>query len=98
MSEPPRKLYWDSSCFICLLNDAEYERNRRIVVEDILENAERGVVEIWTSTYTIVEVIRPKRHGSAPMPAWAIRAMKFSGTGISAGKAGNGNALEALSS
>jgi predicted nucleic acid-binding protein len=77
MSESPRKLYWDSSCFICLLNDAGYERNRRIVIEDILENAERGVVEIWTSTYTIVEVIRPKRHGSAPMPAWAIRAMEL---------------------
>ena len=40
-------------------------------------NAERAVVEIWTSTYTIVEVIRPKRHGSAPLPAWAIRALKL---------------------
>lgn len=76
MSEPPRKLYWDSSCFICLLNDADYERNRRIVIEDVLDNAERGVVEIWTSTYTIVEVIRPKRHGTAPLPPWAIKAME----------------------
>lgn len=77
MNEPPRKLYWDSSCFICLLNDVDYERERRIVVEDVLENASRGVVEIWTSTYTIVEVIRPKRHGRAPMPPWAVRAIEL---------------------
>jgi predicted nucleic acid-binding protein len=77
MSEPPRKLYWDSSCFICLLNDADYELARRVVCEDVLSNAERGVVEIWTSTFTIVEVIRPKRHGSAPMPAWATRAIEL---------------------
>jgi predicted nucleic acid-binding protein len=75
MNDPPRKLYWDSSCFICLLNDADHERARRVICEDVLENASRGVVEIWTSTYTIVEVIRPKRHGSAPMPVWAMRAM-----------------------
>jgi predicted nucleic acid-binding protein len=77
MSEPPRKLYWDSSCFICLLNDADYERARRIVIEDILEHASKGNVEIWTSTYTIVEVIRPKRRGRAPLPAWAIKAVEL---------------------
>jgi len=77
MSDPPRKLYWDSSCFICFLNDADYEVARRAVCEDVLYNAENGVVELWTSTFTIVEVIRPKRHGSAPMPAWATRAIEL---------------------
>lgn len=77
MNDPPRKLYWDSSCFICFLNDADYEIARRAICEDVLYNAESGVVEIWTSTFTIVEVIRPKRHGSAPMPAWAIRAIRL---------------------
>jgi predicted nucleic acid-binding protein len=76
MSDPPRKLYWDSSCFICFLNNADYEVARRAVCEDVLYNAENGVVEIWTSTFTIVEVIRPKRHGSAPLPAWAVRAIE----------------------
>jgi predicted nucleic acid-binding protein len=77
MNDPPRKLYWDSSCFICFLNDADYEVARRAVCEDVLYNAENGVVDIWTSTFTIVEVIRPKRHGTAPMPAWATRAIEL---------------------
>src|SRR5688572_19208905 len=76
MNEPPRKLYWDSSCFICFLNDAPYEQARRAICEDVLTNASDGVVEIWTSTFTIVEVIRPKRHGSAPLPTWATVAIK----------------------
>jgi|SRR5882724_11131499 len=71
----PRKLYWDSSCFICLLNDADYERERRTICEDVLYNAQHNAVQIWTSTYTIAEVIRPKRHGSAPLPAWAVKAI-----------------------
>jgi len=71
----PRKLYWDSSCFICLLNDADYERARRAICEDILYNAQHNAVQIWTSTYAIAEVIRPKRHGSAPLPEWAIKAI-----------------------
>ena len=31
---------------------------------------------MWTSTWSIVEVIRPKRHGSAPLPPWAIKAIE----------------------
>ena len=77
MSEPPRKLYWDSSCFICFLNDADYEQSRRAICEDVLYNADKGFVEIWTSTYTIVEVIRPKRHGRAPVPPWAEKAIEL---------------------
>lgn len=76
MSEPPRKLYWDSSCFICFLNDVDYERARRVVCDDVLYCASKGEVQIWTSTYTIVEVIRPKRHGRAPFPFWAMKAIE----------------------
>ena len=71
MSEP-RKIYWDSSCFICFLNPAE--RARREICEDILHHAQSGGVEIWTSTWTIVEVIRPKKAGS--------QALKLSHTKI----------------
>lgn len=54
-----RKLYWDSSCFICFLNKAESDRRK--ICEDILHHAEDRLVEIWTSTWTIVEVVRPKK-------------------------------------
>src|SRR5712691_9245098 len=55
----PRKLYWDSSCFICFLNKAESDRRK--ICEDILHHAQDRLVEIWTSTWTIVEVVRPKK-------------------------------------
>src|SRR2546426_3764531 len=54
-----RKIYWDSSCFICFLNRSEAARRR--VCEDILHHAQDRKIEIWTSTWTIVEVVRPKR-------------------------------------
>ncbi|MGA2880747.1 MAG: PIN domain-containing protein [Bryobacteraceae bacterium] len=54
-----RKLYWDSSIFLCFLN--RDEETRRHICEDILQHASLEEVEILTSTYTIVEVIRPKR-------------------------------------
>ncbi|HWS86799.1 MAG TPA: PIN domain-containing protein [Pyrinomonadaceae bacterium] len=73
MSEP-RKLYWDSSCFISYLN--ENERERREICEDILEHARNNAVEIWTSTFTIVEVIRPRWQVSAPLPEWAVKAIE----------------------
>lgn len=73
MSSSPKKLYWDSSCFICFLN-ADEER-RRIICQDILDHARNRGVELWTSTWTIAEVIRPRRHGAAPLPLWAIRAI-----------------------
>jgi predicted nucleic acid-binding protein len=53
-----RKLYWDTSIFLCFLNQAE--NDRREICEDILQNAQNGEVTIYTSAYTIAEVIRPK--------------------------------------
>jgi hypothetical protein len=71
MSE--KTVYWDTSCFICFLNKQETER--RLICEDVLKYARDGKIEIWTSTWTIVEVIRPKRFGSAPLPEWALKAI-----------------------
>lgn len=65
----PLKLYWDSSCFICLLNPNEPER--AVICKDILKNGELGNVKIYTSIWTVVEVVRPKRPGVDPLPAWA---------------------------
>ena len=65
MFDRPRRIYWDSSCFICFLNRSEIER--RAVCEDILRNAQKGNVVLYTSTFTIAEVIYPRR-SSLPNP------------------------------
>lgn len=57
MAEAKRKLYWDSGLFICFLNRSELERRK--ICEDILFNARDGLVEIYTSMWTIAEVVRP---------------------------------------
>jgi len=69
-----RKLYWDTSCFLCLLNPAETER--RLICQDVLKHAELGEFEIWISTWVIVEVIRPKMPGNSPLPQWATKAIE----------------------
>jgi predicted nucleic acid-binding protein len=74
MSEA-QKIYWDSSCFICFLNKGALEAGRRTICEDVLRHARNGDVQIWTSTWTIVEVIRPKRQGSQPLPGWGSTAI-----------------------
>jgi len=94
MSEPQR-FYWDSSCFICFLN--KDEAARRVVCEDVLRHARNGAVEVWTSTWTIVEVIRPRRHGSAPLPQWAIKAIWASQEGVSANRNGTADIMEQVS-
>jgi predicted nucleic acid-binding protein len=55
-----RKLYWDTTCFICFLNDSSHDLDRHYICEDILNHAEKGTVEIWTSSLTLVEVVRPR--------------------------------------
>jgi predicted nucleic acid-binding protein len=72
-----RTLYWDSSIFLCFLNrDEEVRRN---VCEDILQHASMDEIGILTSTYTIVEVIRPKRKSlprAAALKSEEIRKIK----------------------
>ena len=70
----PRKIYWDSSCFICFLN--REERLRSHMCDDVLKHAQAGTIELWISTWVIVEVIRPKRPGNAPLPEWAQKVIK----------------------
>jgi len=53
-----RKHYWDSSVFLCFLHKKEIDRRNNC--EDILYHAKAGEVIIYTSTYTIAEVIKPK--------------------------------------
>lgn len=54
-----RSVYWDTSIFLCFLNHDE--EARRHICEDILQHASMEEVHILTSTFTIVEVIRPRR-------------------------------------
>ena len=51
--------YWDTSVFLCFLNEAEVAR--RSICEDVLRHAKNGEVHLFTSTFTIAEVIRPKK-------------------------------------
>lgn len=74
MTTSLKKVYWDTSCFICFLNPDEAER--RHICEDILRHAELGELQIWISTWVIVEVIRPKKPGTDPLPPWALKAIK----------------------
>jgi predicted nucleic acid-binding protein len=53
-----KRLYWDSCNFISLIS--EDEAKRADVCERILEDAEKGLVQIVTSALTIAEVVRPK--------------------------------------
>ena len=52
------RLYWDTSVFLCFLS--EEEQDRRHICEDVLHAGKNGKIEIVTSMFTVVEVIRPK--------------------------------------
>jgi predicted nucleic acid-binding protein len=66
-----RKLYWDTTCFVCFLNDSSHEIDRHYICEDILTHAEKGTVEIWTSSLTLAEVVRPReKFIPKPFPGW----------------------------
>ncbi len=58
MAESVPRLYWDTGVFLCFINKEEVER--RAICEDVLKHASKGRLIICTSTFTIVEVIRPK--------------------------------------
>lgn len=65
MPEKKKRLYWDTSCFICFLN--KNEKSRRAICENILKNAKERNVTLYTSSFTIAEVINPRR-SSIPNP------------------------------
>jgi predicted nucleic acid-binding protein len=58
MTSKVNKIYWDSTAFICFLKRTEGERRR--VCEDVLYHARDGNVQLFTSTFTLAEVIRPQ--------------------------------------
>jgi predicted nucleic acid-binding protein len=62
---------------MCFLNRDEQERSK--ICEDVLQHAAMDEVLILTSTYTIVEVIRPKKRsipGSQRLTALQIEKIK----------------------
>jgi predicted nucleic acid-binding protein len=63
-------IYWDSSCFISLLS-ADAEPQRHEICNDILQHARNDEVVIWTSCWTIVEVLRPREKVQPhALPSW----------------------------
>ena len=58
MTDSVRRVYWDTGLFICFLNLDEKEK--REISEDNLKHARDGKIVIYTSMWTIVEVIKPK--------------------------------------
>jgi len=57
MTSKVNRIYWDSTAFICFLKKTEGERRR--ICEDVLYHARDGNVQLFTSTFTLAEVIRP---------------------------------------
>lgn len=60
-----RRVYWDSCAWLGLLNG---EPDKRRELEIIYRAAQRGEYEIWTSTYSLVEVNRYSHEFSEAKP------------------------------
>lgn len=61
-----RRVYWDSCCFIGLIND---EAEKRDVLRAVWQEAEQGKTEIVTSMFTLTEVVKAKCEGKVkPLP------------------------------
>jgi predicted nucleic acid-binding protein len=74
------RIYWDTSCFISLLNASE--ASRAAVCKDVLKHAQAGALEIWTSTLAIAEVIRPKKkYEPKALPLWSEALMQTDKSG-----------------
>jgi predicted nucleic acid-binding protein len=54
------KYYWDACSWIGLINQ---ESNKLDSLRHIIEEAQKGKVEIWTSTFTLAEVFKRKCSG-----------------------------------
>jgi predicted nucleic acid-binding protein len=67
------RFYWDTSCFLSYLSPQHPdEQQRALICRDILQHAQNDRVELWTSAWTIVETIRPKKkYEPIPLPAWS---------------------------
>lgn len=61
-----RRYYWDSSVFCSFLSE---EENRCPIVQDLLHEAHAGRLEIVTSSFALIEVLRLKDHEKIPEQA-----------------------------
>lgn len=74
MSSTP-KYYWDACIWIELINQSSPDRVDRC--KYVIEQAETGAVELWTSTFTLAEVYKRKCEGEfASIPEAADRAFE----------------------
>ena len=73
LSKPP-KIYWDSCAWLGLING---EPDKRRELEILYGAARKGQYEIWTSTFSIVEVVRLKEEQGRPRPLDAASLAKI---------------------
>jgi predicted nucleic acid-binding protein len=64
LADPIPRYYWDSCAWIGLINQ---EPDKHQNLRTIWENAGRGACELWTSTYTYVEVFKAKSVDGDPL-------------------------------
>lgn len=66
MADPPRNVYWDSCAWIGLIKE---EADKITWLRAIWDEASRGRIVIWTSTYSYLEVMgSPLKHGETYPP------------------------------
>jgi predicted nucleic acid-binding protein len=65
LSDPIPRYYWDACAWIGLINK-EPEKHQNLKV--IWENAGRGLIELWTSAYSYVEVLKAQAENGDPLP------------------------------
>jgi predicted nucleic acid-binding protein len=87
----PKKVYWDTSCFISLVSgDQENEAPRASICEDILHHARNEQLQIFTSVWTIAETIWPKsKFVPEPLPEWSQLLQARNKDGLIYPKAGD---------
>ena len=57
-----QQIYWDSCCWIGLINKEERWHGE---LESVFESAKKGEARLWISTITILEVVKvPSEHGT----------------------------------
>lgn len=56
----PQKIYWDSCVWISLINN---EAGKARLCRGVIEEAEKGKVQLWTSSLTLAEVFKKKCDG-----------------------------------
>lgn len=69
MASPKKNLYWDTCTWLGLINQEPGKIDR---CRYIIEEARKGNIQIWTSTFTLAEVF--KKNCAAGVPAMGISA------------------------